>query len=66
MDDTSLMRLILRDLVERYKWTYAEAMERFYTSKTCSAISDEETGLYTAAPWELVRMFEEEISLPKP
>lgn len=62
-DDTSLMRMIIEDLAKKHAWTYEEALDKFYCSKTCKGISDKETGMFTFAPRELIELFEEEIEI---
>ena len=58
--DTSLVILVVQELAEKYKWTYEEAMEKFYHSTVCEYLSDKETGFYTFAPREIIELFEEE------
>ena len=58
--DTSLIRLIIVGLVQKYNWTYEDTMEKFYQSKICRKISDRATGAFTFAPRELIWFLEEE------
>ena len=60
-DDTSLIRMIIQDLAEKYKWTYEETMERFYKSNTCRLLSDKGTGMFTFSPREVIIFFEKEM-----
>lgn len=60
-DDTSLIRLIVEDLAQKHNWSYETALEKFYHSNTCKGISDEETGMFTFAPREIIGLFEEEL-----
>ena len=62
-DDTSLIRMVIADLVEKHKWTYETALEKFYRSDTCSGLSDPETGMFTYSPREIIELLEEEHSL---
>ena len=62
-DDTSLIRLVISDLVKKHDWTYETALEKFYHSETCKGISDEETGMFTFAPREIIELFEGEVLL---
>ena len=59
-DDTSLICLVVESLAKSHKWTYDEAIKRFYRSDTCKGISDKDTGMFTFAPREIVALFEEE------
>ena len=59
-DDTSLIRLVVADLTKKHNWTYETTLEKFYHSETCKGISDEETGMFTFAPREIIELFEEE------
>jgi hypothetical protein len=52
--------MVIHDLAEKNGWDYETAMERFYNSNTCQILSDSRTGYFTFAPWEIVRLFEEE------
>ncbi len=61
-DDTSLIRMVILGLMDRYNWTYDTAMERFYYSDVCARISNEASGLFTCAPIEILELFEEEAS----
>ena len=59
-DDTSLVRMIIEELANKYQWSYEEALDRFYRSKTCSNLSDTKTGMFTFAFKEIVELFDEE------
>jgi len=59
-DDTSLVRMIIEELANKYQWSYEEALDRFYRSKTCSNLSDKKTGMFTFAFKDIVELFEEE------
>jgi hypothetical protein len=50
--------MVIDALVERYNWSYEEALDRFYNSKTCKVLSDRSTGLFTFAPGEIIELFE--------
>ena len=58
-NDIALIRMVIGLLVEEYGWTYEEALDKFYNSNVCRGLSNRETGLFTAAPWELVMLFNE-------
>ncbi|MCL2199017.1 MAG: hypothetical protein FWB80_08855 [Defluviitaleaceae bacterium] len=58
-DDTSLVRMVIENLADQHKWTYEEALDRFYKSDTCRALSDRRTGMFTFAPREIVMLFNE-------
>jgi len=62
-NDTSLIRLVIMRLVEIHNWTYSQTLEKFYNSKVCKLLSNEDTGVFTYAPYDIVNMFEEEISI---
>jgi len=49
--------------VERHNWSYEEALEKFYNSKTCAGLSDKGTGMFTFAPREIVELFDQELGL---
>lgn len=59
-NDTSLVRMVINKLVEKNKWDYGYAMERFYNSNVCKGLSDENTGIFTFSPSEVVELFESE------
>ena len=59
--DTSLICLVINDLVKIRNWTFEEALDRFYKSNTCRELSDENTGMFTFAAREIVELFNEEI-----
>ena len=59
-DDTYLVSMVIDGLVERYGWTYEEAIDHFYKSEISAKISDERTGLFTCAPREILELFAEE------
>ncbi len=59
-DDTSLIKMVVIGLMERYNWTFDTALERFYHSNVCANISDERTGFFTFAPIEIIELFAEE------
>ena len=61
-DDTSLIRMIIDELVKKHQWTFEEALDRFYRSNTCSNLSDTRTGMFTFSPSEIISIFEDEIS----
>jgi hypothetical protein len=61
-NDTSLIRMVVHDLSQKYNWDYEFTLEKFYTSKVCKALSDEKTGVFTFAPREIVQLFEEEVN----
>ncbi|MDR1496016.1 MAG: hypothetical protein LBS67_03745 [Clostridiales Family XIII bacterium] len=58
-NDTALVRMVIADIAEKYGWGYRSAMDRFYNSKVCMLMSDEETGVFTYAPHEVVELFDE-------
>jgi hypothetical protein len=62
-DDTYLMRLVLRNLAQKHKWTYEETIDKFFHSDTCKSISDKETGYFTFSHMEIIELFEEEIGV---
>ncbi len=59
-DDTSLIKMVIAGLMERYNWTFDTAMERFYHSDVCFKISNEASGLFTCAPIEILELLKEE------
>lgn len=59
-NDTSLMRMVIEGLAATHKWTYEEALDKFYSSKVCKGISDRRTGMFTFAPREIIELFDEE------
>ena len=62
--DTGLMRMVIEDLAELKGWTYEQAMDAFYASGTCRALSDRETGVFTYSPIVIIEMFEEGFIYP--
>jgi len=60
-DDTSLVRMVIADIAKLNSWTFEEAIDKFYNSKTCSLLSDSRTGVFTFAPKDIVELFNEEI-----
>jgi len=62
-NDTSLIRLVITRLVEIHNWTYAQTLDKFYNSKVCKLLSNEDTGVFTYAPYDIVNMFEEEMAV---
>ncbi|MCL2841447.1 MAG: hypothetical protein FWE05_11845 [Defluviitaleaceae bacterium] len=58
-DDTSLVRMVVEGLAKKHNWTYEVAIEAFYKSDTCRALSDRETGVFTFAPREIIELFDE-------
>ena len=62
-DDTSLIRLVIEDLAKLHNWSFETTLEKFYHSDTCKGISDEETGMFTFAPREIIELFEEEMNI---
>ena len=61
-NDTALMRMIVEELAQSYKWSYEETIQKFYNSKTCKGLSDKRTGMFTFAPREIIDLFNEEVS----
>jgi len=61
-NDTSLIRLVIRNMSHKHNWDYEYTLEKFYTSKVCKALSDEKTGVFTFGPWEIVQLFEQELN----
>lgn len=62
-NDTSLIRLVISRLVEIHNWTYEHALDMFYNSRVCKLLSNEDTGVFTYAPYDIVNMFEEEMAI---
>jgi len=60
-DDTSLVRMVVEELVKKYQWTYEEAWDNFYRSETCKNLSNIKTGLFTFSPKEILEVFDEEL-----
>ena len=60
MDDSSLVRMVMEGLVAAHGWTYEEALDKFYTSATCRALSDKRTGMFTFAPAEIIELFNQD------
>ena len=63
LNDTSLIRMVVESLVERYNWSYDDALDKFYNSKVCEGISDKSTGMFTFALKEIVELFAKELGL---
>ena len=61
-NDTALIRLVIRNLSNKYNWDYEYALEKFYTSKACKALSDEKTGVFSFGPWEIIKLLEQEFN----
>ena len=59
-DDTSLVCLVIEELVKKHNWSYEEALDKFYTSEVCMGISDHRTGMFTFSPKEIIELLEEE------
>ena len=62
-DDTSLIRMVIDLISEKFHWSYEDSMDKFYNSIVCKNISNEKTGYFTCAPREIVELFEAEIVL---
>ena len=62
-NDTSLIRLVIMRLVEIHNWSYTQTLDKFYNSKVCKLLSNEDTGVFTYAPYDIVNMFEEEMAV---
>jgi hypothetical protein len=62
-NDTALIRMVIEDIAKKYNLDYRNAMDRFYNSKVCMLMSDEETGVFTYAPHEVVALFAESEAL---
>ena len=60
-DDTSLIRMVIDGLVATHEWSYEETLDRFYKSETCKTLSDRRTGMYTFAPKDIIKLFEDEL-----
>ena len=61
--DTALIRLVIAKLVEEQNLKYEEALDKFYNSKVCELISNEDTGVFTYAPYDIYEMLQEELNL---
>ena len=61
-NDTSLIRLVIITIAEMHNWTYTHTLDIFYNSKVCKLLSNEDTGVFTYAPYDIVGMFEKEMS----
>ena len=61
--DTALIRLVISQFIEEQNLAYEEALEKFYNSKVCELISDEDTGVFTYAPYDVCNMLQEELNL---
>jgi hypothetical protein len=61
LGDTSLLRMVIKDLSQRHRWSYQEAFDRFYNSRACRLLSNRDTGVFTYAPIEIIELFEEEL-----
>ena len=59
--DTALLRMVVEQLAQTHKWSYEEAMHKFYKSEVCKALSDRRTGMFTFAPREIVAIFNEKM-----
>lgn len=51
---------IIHLLMERYRWTEEEALDRFYLSATGANYADDETGLYGQSALYISGLFTEE------
>jgi len=63
LNDTSLVRMVIDSLVQRYGLSYIDALEVFYNSKVCKGLSDKSTGMFTFAPNEIVLLLDKELGL---
>jgi len=61
LNETSLIRMVIDDLVRIHNWPYEETFDRFYNSSVCKGLSDRRTGMFTFAPREIVELFEKEL-----
>ena len=61
LNDTSLIRMVIDLLVQRYDWSYEDAFNNFYNSNICKGLSDKNTGMFTFAPKEIVYLFNKEL-----
>lgn len=59
--DTSLIRMAITELAKKNNWDYDYALDVFYNSKTCNALSNEKTGVFTFSPMEIVKLVEQEL-----
>ena len=64
LNDTSLIRMVIDLLVQRNNWSYEDALRIFYSSNVCKGLSDENTGMFTFAPKEIVYLLERELESP--
>ena len=63
LNDTSLIRMVIDLLVQRYNLSYENALKVFYTSNVCKGLSDENTGMFTFAPKDIVYLLNRELEL---
>lgn len=67
MNDRSTVKsLIIPEVIkmisEKYKITLEEAMESFYKSRTCVALSDNRTNLYSQSALYIFSLYESELA----
>ena len=48
-NDTSLIRLVITRLVEIHNWTYSQTLDKFYNSRVCKLLSNEDTGVFISS-----------------
>ncbi len=51
---------IIKMISDKYKISLEKAMDVFYSSKTCKALSDDKTGLYSQSALFIFNLFESE------
>lgn len=65
-DHSTVKALIIPEVIkmisDKYKISLEQAMDNFYSSKTCVALSDDNTGLYSQSALYIFGLFESEYS----
>ena len=57
---------VIRLISNKRKVSLEKAMDEFYMSKTCAALSDEETGLYSQSALYVFSLYQQENSREPP
>lgn len=63
-DDTALLRLVIEEISQRHEISYEQAFEEFYSSDTCKALCNRETGFFTFSHREIVDFMDEQYVYP--
>ena len=52
---------VIKFISDKYKISLESAMDNFYSSKTCEALSDDATNLYSQSAWFIFSLYESEM-----